>query len=111
MNSLVVLGSILLTTLFTVMGDSFLKKANEHSLRFANKDFLIGLIVYIITAFLWVFIYKMTKFSLSGVVYSILGMVVFVLVGIFVFGEKLSILEYVGVGMALGSLAILARFL
>lgn len=111
MKSLIVFIFILLTTLFTVVGDSFLKKANNHLAKFTNSDFYIGLGVYIITAFLWVFIYKMTKFSLSGVVYSIMGMVVFVAMGVFMFGEKLSTMEYVGIGMAIGSLLILGRFL
>lgn len=111
MKSIIVFVFILLTTLFTVVGDSFLKKANNHVGRFTNHDFYIGLVVYILTAFFWVFIYRMTKFSLSGVVYSILGMVVFVVVGVFMFGEKLSAIEYVGIGMALGSLLILGRFL
>lgn len=111
MKSLWVLMMILMTTIFTVIGDSFLKKANDHTARFLNRDFFLGLAVYAITAFLWVFIYRMTKFSLSGVVYSILGMVVFVIIGVFMFGEKLSVIEYVGIGMALSSMILLARFL
>ena len=111
MHSLIVLFFILMTTLFTVVGDSFLKKANDHVKMFGNKDFYLGLMVYMVTAFLWVFIYRMTKFSISGVVYSILGMVVFVVIGVFMFGEKLSMMEYVGIGLAPSSILLLARFL
>ncbi|MFZ2152923.1 MAG: hypothetical protein WAV41_02595 [Microgenomates group bacterium] len=111
MHSFRVLIAIMATTLFTVVGDSFLKKANDHAARFMNVDFYIGLVMYMMTAYMWVMIYRMTKFSLSGVVYSILGMVVFVFMGVFMFGEKLSVTEYVGIGMALSSMIILARFL
>lgn len=111
MKNVMVLVVICLTTVFTVIGDSFLKKASEQEGRFVNSNFLLGLAIYTATAFLWVFIYKMTKFSLSGIVYSIVGILMFVVVGVFMFGEKLSAWEYIGAGMAVSSVVILARFL
>ena len=105
------LGVIFLSTVLTVVGDVFLKRANNHEVRFGNRDFVLGMLIYVVTAFIWVIIYRMTKFSLSGVVYSVLGIIMYVAVGVFIYGEKLSGFEYVGMGMAIGSLMILTRFL
>ena len=111
MQKFLVITGIALVTVFTVVGDSFLKKANDHFNKFTNADFLIGFLVYAATAFIWVYIYRVAKFSISGVIYSILSMFVFVVVGIFMFNEKLSVIELLGVGLGIASILILGRFI
>lgn len=110
-SQLVTLARIILLTIFTVEGDYFLKKASTHASRFLNIDFLIGILIYASTAFVWVIIYKSTKFSISGVLYSIISLLVFVIIGMTMFGDKLSKLEYIGIAMALSSILILQRYI
>lgn len=101
---------ILLLTIYTVEGDYFLKRASAHSSRFWNIDFFIGIFIYASTAFVWVMIYKSTKFSISGVLYSIMSLLIFVIIGVVMFGDKLSLLEVVGLVLGLSSIVILERF-
>lgn len=98
-------------TIFTVLGDSFLNKAGKHNSFFANRDFLIGLIVYAVTAFIWVLIYKNAKFAISGSVYSVASILMFVLIGVFMFHETLGKTELLGIGLGIVSLALLGKFL
>lgn len=106
-----VLIQILTVTAFTVLGDSFLNKAGKHASIYLNRDFLIGLLTYIVTAFVWVYIYKSTKFAISGVVYSVASILMFVLIGVFMFHEILGRTEYLGIGFGAISLILLSRFL
>ncbi|MEK7181054.1 MAG: hypothetical protein AAB738_01815 [Patescibacteria group bacterium] len=106
-----VLVLVLAITIFTVWGDSFLKKAGNHINFFLNREFLLGFVIYAATAFLWVFVYKYAKFSISGAIYSVLSLITFVVLGVGMFGEKLTGIEVVGLGMGVGSLVILSKFI
>lgn len=102
-------GLIFLLTIFTAIGDSFLKRAGQ--LKQTNFIFLlIGLIVYAITGIVWFWLYKHIKFSDVGVVYGICTTLVFVIVGVFYFHESLKLIEYIGIGLAITSMIILSRF-
>ena len=111
LSKYLVLGLVLAITIFTVWGVSFLKKAGNYIHFFLNRDFFIGFAIYASTAFLWVFVYKYAKFSISGAVYSILSLIAFVILGVGMFGEKLSGIEVIGLGMGVGSLIILSKFI
>ena len=110
-TQLATLLKIVLLTIYTVEGDYFLKRASMHPSRYWNVDFLIGIFIYASTAFIWVMIYRSTKFSISGVLYSIISLIVFVIIGVAMFGDKLSWLEFMGVALGLGSIVILQRFI
>ena len=98
-------------TVFTAVGDMFLKNSSSSPVLFANKSFLVGLAIYVSTAFLWVFVYRSEKFSLSGAVYSLLTMLLFVGIGVFVYHETLSKTELLGLGFGLISVILLGRYL
>jgi drug/metabolite transporter (DMT)-like permease len=100
---------IFLLTIFTAFGDSFLKRASQSKV--ANISYLlIGLSVYVLTGFIWFFIYKQTKFSLVGSVYGVSTALVFAIVGIFYFKETMHPSEALGLLLALSSIVLLGRF-
>ncbi len=110
MNRFVVYLIILGITLFTTFGDSFIKRAGEGG-SYINWKFLFsGMVVYLITAILWFFIYKNIKFSIAGSVYGVFTALVFAAVGVFYFKESITAIEVVGMVMAVMSILILGRF-
>lgn len=107
MSSLLI---IFFITLLTVVGDAQLKKASHLPSSYLQPSFYIGLCIYIITAFLWIHVYRSMKFSLSGIIYSILTMIIFVAFGMIFFKEKLITIEYIGLLLGILSIILLARF-
>ena len=104
------IGMILTVTLITVVGDSLLKKAGGDASYINWKYFFLGLCIYLLTGFLWFFIYKYAKFSISAAVYGVIMTLVFVLVGVFYFKESLRPLEICGILLAITSVFLLSRF-
>lgn len=103
------IGAIFLLTVFTSIGDSYLKKAGQT--KSANLAFLgFGLLVYLITGLIWFLIYKHVKFSAVGTVYGVCTALVFVVVGVFYFRESLKPSEIIGIVLAISSLILLSRF-
>lgn len=100
----------MLITFFTAIGDYFLKKSSQQSGNFLNNYFVIGTVIYTMTAFLWVYVYRYMKFSTSVTIYSIFSILIFTAISFFVFKESLSIIEIFGIFFAIVSLFILARF-
>lgn len=105
--------AILVTLLFSavgVVGDSFLKLASAEPVPLRSRWFLLGFALYASTAFGWVFVMQHLKLATIGVFYSVAMVVLLTAIGTVYFGERVSGLEIVGIGMGIGSLLILARF-
>ncbi len=92
-----------------VLADYFLKMASSQNSMMKNPWFGLGLLTYSLTAFGWVYVLKNLDLSHVGVFYSSATLLFLVIVGIFVFDEKLKPTEILGVSMALGSILLLAR--
>lgn len=108
MNYLYVL-LIFLLTIFTAFGDSLIKKAGQP--KDTNIIYLLtGLAVYCATGIIWFFIYKKTEFSTVGSIYGVATVLVFALVGVFYFKETVTLVEFVGMVMAVASILILSKF-
>ncbi len=110
MNRFLVYLIILGLTLYTVLGDSFIKRAGNGSTYVNWKYLLLGLLIYSSTTFIWFFVYKQVKFSIAGTVYGVITALVFALAGVFYFKESISFIEIIGIIMAIASILILGRF-
>lgn len=93
----------------TVLADYFIKKASLVN-NVWNKWLLIGAIVYGLTAVGWVYVMKSIKLSTLGVIYGVSCIVLLTIVSVFVFNEKISLLEIVGISLGVLSLILLYRF-
>ncbi len=110
MSKILVTFLIFITTIITATGDSFLKKSGQQPVSIFNKYFLFGSSIYLLTSFLWAFTYKYMKFSTSVTIYSIFSILIFTLIGIFIFKDTISAIEILGILFAITSLIILVRF-
>jgi drug/metabolite transporter (DMT)-like permease len=105
--------AILVAVLLSALGalaDYFLKLASGEEQIVCNKWFAVALVIYSSTIFGWVFVVKSMKLASVGVVYSICMVLFLSFTGIVFFKERLSYPEVIGIGLALASLTLLARF-
>jgi undecaprenyl phosphate-alpha-L-ara4N flippase subunit ArnF len=104
----------LIGTIFLAMvgvaGDFFIKLAGNGKKYIELKWFIIGLLIYSITAFGWFFVMKHIKFSTLGVFYAVSTVLFLTLVGSFYFKESLSIYEISGIILAIISLVLMGKF-
>lgn len=105
----IILGIILLSGI-GVLGDFFIKLSGQGSKFMDVKIFLIGLLVYALTAFGWFYVMKHIKLSSLGVIYALSTVLFLVAVGVFYFHEKLNVIEIIGIFTAVLSLILLSRF-
>ena len=101
--------SAILLSLFTSLGDYFIKKASQQKFSWLFL-LILGSIIYASTALGWFFILKKMKLSSMAVVYSTSLVLFSVLIGVFCFKEKLNYFEISGIIMAVLSMALLYRF-
>ena len=97
-------------SLITVVADVFIKNASLYDGFSGWKLLVVGAIIYGLTAFGWFFVMRGAKLSFLGVLYSVIVILCLTLVSVFYFKEKLSGMEMFGIGLAISSLVILARF-
>lgn len=101
--------AIILMSIMVMAADSFLKRAGYEK-SFNNPYFYMGMLVYMLTSFVWFFVLKNLKFSIANLMYGLFTMILSVMVGIIFFKEKLGAIEFLGVLMAVASVFILRRF-
>ncbi len=94
----------------TVAGDYLLKQASNQAVPLSSWWFLLGFLVYSSTAFGWVYVMRHVSFATLGAVYAVASVLSLALVGVLLLGESLRWQEGVGIGMAVGSIVLLARF-
>jgi drug/metabolite transporter (DMT)-like permease len=94
----------------TVLGDYFLKLASEQASAIYNRWFLAGFIIYALCSFGWVFAMRYMKLATIGVVYSLSTILLLAVLGVVVFDETLNRYEILGIGFAVLSILLLARF-
>lgn len=97
-------------SLIAVVGDYFLKRASGAGTPLRSVWFLIGFVIYASTAFGTVFVFRHLKLATSGVIYAVILVLSLTLLGVAGFGERLTALELLGIGMAVGSVMLLGRF-
>ena len=93
-----------------VLGDFFLKLAGNGA-RFMHPGwFVAGIVTYACTAFGWFYAFKHIKMSSLGAIYGASTVILLTLLGYFYFQERLTGWEFLGIGLAIISIVILARF-
>lgn len=98
-------------SLFTSLGDFFVKKASQQQKVSWIWLLVTGSVIYACTAFGWFFVLKKMKLSSAAVIYSMIIVLLSVTIGIFYFKEKLNFYEMIGVTMAILSMLLLYRFI
>lgn len=95
---------ILLAVIIEVVADILLKKW-----AIANKNLflILGLIIYFIGTIFWAFSLKYEFLSKAGVVFTILNLILIVLAGVFLFGDKLSITNKLGILLGMISIILI----
>lgn len=105
--------SIIITvflSLVGVAGDFFIKLSGSGKKFIDLKWFILGLIIYSLTAFGWFFVMKNIKLSTLGVIYAISTILFLLLISIFYFKESLNIYEIVGMLLAIVSILLLSNY-
>lgn len=101
---------VFIVTASAIVGDIFLKNAttSEGSRHFLN--IAAGVVIYAVVAFGFYYMYKLMEFSVTGVMYAVITILLSVGIGAVLFHEQISIYEWVGIGLALVSVFLLSRF-
>lgn len=93
-----------------VFGDFLIKLASENTKPFLTKWFVLGAVVYAITAFGWTVAFKHLKVGTLGAFYALFTVLLLVALGVFYFNEKLNHYELTGIVLAIISIILLSRF-
>ena len=93
-----------------IVGDYFLKRASAEEHPLATNTFLVGLVLYGSTAFVWVFVMRHLKLATIGVIYSVCMILLLTGMGVFFFEESLNRYEAIGIVLAISSILLLGRF-
>lgn len=101
---------VVVVTLITVVGDVFIKNATQTEGYKQVINMSLGVGVYIIVAFGFFYMYKLMEFSVSGVLYAVITILLFVGVGAILYHENINTYEWVGVILAIISVILLSRF-
>ena len=110
MSTIHVVAAMIGIAAITVLGDYFLKLASQQASAVYNRWFLAGIVIYALCSFGWVFAMRHMKLATIGVVYSLSTVLLLAALGVFVFGESLNRYEVAGIGFAVLSILLLARF-
>lgn len=105
--------SLIIVSIVTLVGicsDYFFKRASNTAAPFSNKWFIIGIAIYLMNSFAWVWAMQKAKLAFIGSVYCVLTVLLLTAMGYFVFNEKLNAGEVLGVIMAIISVILLVRF-
>lgn len=101
---------IIFLSLVGVVGDFFIKLSGSGAKFMELKWFIIGFLIYALTAFGWFYVMKNVKLATLGVFYAISTVIFLTIVGVIFFKEHLSIYEIVGVITGIISLVLLGKF-
>jgi small multidrug resistance pump len=92
-----------------VLGDYFLKLAGTGQRYIVYSLFLIGMVLYSITAVGWFYVMKHIKLGTLGLFYSLTTVILLLIVGAVFFKEELSGYDLLGIILGVASIIILSR--
>jgi len=96
---------LVISVLFFAAGEYFSKR---WALSPSPNLFLLVIACYIASSTIWLpALFQKNQLAILGTIWILLGMIATVSIGLFLFGEKLSAVKMVGLGLALVSLALL----
>ena len=103
--------TVLLMSLTALLGDYFLKLAgSKEAVDLDPRLFCLGIFCQLLSLCGWFYAMKYFSLTTLGVYYSVSTILFLTALGVFVFNERLTTHEIVGVCVALGSLFLLWRF-
>ncbi len=108
MSSWFFIGIAVALSAVAILGDYFLKRAGEGPIN--GWLFGAGMLVYAACAFGWFYAFRHMKVSTIAGLYGVATVLMLTFMGVVVFNERLTTWEFAGIGMAIGSIALLARF-
>ena len=98
---------LIFVVVLTICGDYALKYASLKISPYVSGWFVLGSLLYGATAIGWIALMRTHDLAQIAVLYSSATIVVLTLVGIFSFGETLSIKQIVGLSAALLSVVLM----
>jgi small multidrug resistance pump len=101
---------VIILSMIGVIADFFIKLSGNGAKFVDLKWFIVGMVIYGLTAFGWFFVMKNIKLTTLGVFYSISTIIFLALVGVFYFKESINNYEVIGIILAIASLILLGRF-
>jgi len=101
--------SIIALSVATVLADAALKRAGQAT-QPINAWFAVGVAIYAVSAFGWVYVFRHLRFAEAGVIYSLSVILLMVFTGVVYFKETLKIGECAGISLAIVSILLLKRF-
>lgn len=105
MNLKVIFFSLLITAvILEVIGDFYFKR---WSLQNRAWMILIGFAFYALGSLFWAVSLRYELLSKAGIVFMLLNLVLIALIGVFYFNESLSIINKIGVALAIISVILL----
>jgi len=110
MTYLVGLSYALLTGLVVIFGDVLIKIAAERNGPGILGLLGLGCLIYAASAVLWFWAMRHTTLAQAGVAYSMFTLLALALIGAIWFKESLGPRDWAGIGCALASMALMARF-
>lgn len=108
MKNILCIAAIAALTTVGSMGDVLIRTAGKDGVRW--KLLGLGMCCYFMTVPGWFFLFRYVKFPVIGTVSAVVSILLFTWVGIFWFKDTVRPVEWVGIGMAVGSLVLLSRF-
>jgi drug/metabolite transporter (DMT)-like permease len=100
----------ILLALVGVAGDFFIKLAGSGKKFMEVKWFVIGFVIYALTAFGWFFVMKNIKLSTVGVFYAVSTVLFLTALGVFYFKESINVYEIIGLALAITGIILLGKF-
>ncbi len=94
----------------TVAADFLIKKASEGKGFSEWPLLLVGGAIYALTAIGWFFVMRHLELSTLGALYAVTCVLLLSIIGVLSFQERIVPGEMVGIGFAIVSLVLLARF-
>lgn len=94
-------------TVMTVGGDYFIKSATGHAAGMASAFFVIGMLLYALSAFGAFHLMRSHTLTWFAVSYSVATLILIALLGVVVFGETLRLRDGIAVGLALGAVVLI----
>lgn len=100
----------LFTGIVVIVGDVVLKIAADRAGNGALPLIGLGCLLYSASAILWYYAMRHTTLAQAAVAYSMFTLLVLAAIGVFWFKESLGGREWAGIGFALASMVMMARF-
>jgi drug/metabolite transporter (DMT)-like permease len=96
-----------LISLFTVLGDYWIKLSTTRPDGLASPVFILGALVYGSTAIGWFFLMRSHSLALIGVVYSAVTMIMLAALGYVMFKETLALRDWLGLSLAVAGVLVM----